>query len=161
MNSQKKTLDLIAFDFDGVFTNNQALVLEDGTEGVFVNRSDGLAINQLRLKKYPMVIISTEKNRVVEARAKKLKIPVFTGVNNKAEILKDYCKKKSFSVSRTIFVGNDINDKEVMDLVGYPICPNDAHDSIKNISTTILKTKGGYGAIRELLDLVINTYESE
>ena len=53
------------------------------------------------------------------------------------------------------YVGNDLKDKEVMEVVGITFCPNDSHDSIKNISNHILKTKGGNGVIRELLDLII------
>jgi len=95
-------IELIAFDFDGIFTNNQVLLLEDGTEGVFVNRSDGLAINQLRKSNYKMVIISTEKNKVVDIRAKKLNIPVFSGIDDKAKALSLFCYKKGFfTIMRT------------------------------------------------------------
>ena len=53
------------------------------------------------------------------------------------------------------YVGNDINDKEAMETVGITFCPADAHESIKKISDHVLKTKGGHGVIRELLDFII------
>lgn len=151
-----KKIDLIVFDFDGVFTNNQALIFEDGKEAVFVNRSDGLAVAQLRKHGYKMIIISTETNNVVKARAAKLKIPVINGVENKKQTLSDYCEKEHHNLEHTIFVGNDINDLAAMKSVGIPVCPIDAYPPIREISKIVLKTKGGFGAIRELMDLILS-----
>ncbi|MCF8297389.1 MAG: HAD hydrolase family protein [Saprospiraceae bacterium] len=152
-------IDLIVFDFDGVLTNNQVLVFADGREAVFVNRSDGLAITRLIKYGYRMIIISTETNNVVKARAEKLRIPVISGVEDKKQILIDYCNRNQFDLEKTIFVGNDINDREVMMTVGIPICPNDAYPIIKNISKVILKSNGGFGVVRELMDLILLNHE--
>ena len=158
INIKKKKVDLIAFDFDGVFTNNQALIFEDGSEAVFVNRSDGLAISKLRETGFKMIIISSEKNNVVKTRAQKLNIPVINGVINKKEALLEYCFQEGFDIKKTIFVGNDINDKEVMMSVGIPICPNDAYSDIKKISKIILTKCGGEGVIRELMEMILQEY---
>ena len=67
----------------------------------------------------------------------------------------DYCKQNNFDLKNVAYMGNDINDKEAMEIVGKTFCPSDAHDSIKTISNHVLKTKGGDGVIRELLDFII------
>ena len=68
----------------------------------------------------------------------------------------DYCKENIIDLKNVAYVGNDINDREAMEIVGYSFCPGDAHGSIKKISNHILDTKGGNGVIRELLDFINN-----
>ena len=71
-----KNIELIVYDFDGVMTDNTALIFEDGTEAVFVNRGDGLAIAKIKEIDIPQVIISTERNSIFAKRGEKLKITV-------------------------------------------------------------------------------------
>ena len=148
-------LDALIFDFDGVLTDNKVHIDEDGKEWVSCNRSDGLAFIVLEKLKKPTYIISTEKNKVVAARAKKLKIPVLFGVQDKCEILKKLSLKKKFNLDRTLYVGNDLNDYEALKLCGYSACPSDSHKKIKKISTFKLDAKGGFGVARELLEEIL------
>jgi len=157
LNSSIKVIDrsnikLIVYDFDGVFTDNKVLMREDGCESVFVNRADGLAIDLIRNNNIPQLILSTEKNKVIEARAKKLGINFIQGAGRKYSVLKTYCNKKGINIKNVLYVGNDINDLEVMQKVGYPICPEGATDAIKKISLIALTSKGGDGVARELLN---------
>lgn len=148
------SIDVFIFDFDGVLTDNIVLVDQNGKESVSCSRADGLAFDVLhKLKKFTY-ILSTEKNPVVEQRAKKLKIQVLQGIGNKAEALKDLAIRKSFNLSNALYVGNDINDYRAMQLCGYSVCPADSHPKIKNISDVVLKTLGGKGVVRELLEEV-------
>ena len=147
-------IDLIALDFDGVMTDNRVLTFQDGSEGIFANRSDGLAISKLNELNIPMVVISTEKNEVVSSRSAKLNLECIQGVNNKRGSLIRYCKKNGFDLKKVLFIGNDINDLEIMKSVGHPLCPVDAHESVKNISRFIFSKKGGEGVVRELFDLI-------
>lgn len=147
-----KNIDLIIYDFDGVMTDNRVLVREDGKEAVFCNRSDGLAISEIKRMGTPQIIVSTETNKIVGARAKKLGIPVIYGIDNKEETVKKYCKEKNIDLKKVIYVGNDINDLEIMKSVGCPIASADASKEIKNIAKIITKAKGGEGIIRELLE---------
>jgi len=149
----KKDIQLIIYDFDGVMTNNKVIVSEDGRELIIANRSDGLGVELLKKKGIKQIILSTESNNVVNARAKKLKLPVIYACKDKKNILKRYCKKMKYDLSNVAYVGNDINDLEAMKMVGYPIAPADAHIEIKKISKIITKTMGGDGVIRELLDI--------
>lgn len=147
-------IDLIVYDFDGVMTDNKVYVDQNGREMVQVNRSDGLAISEIKKLDIKQIIISTETNPVVSARAKKLKIFCLQGVENKKVALIDYCKKNDYQLQNVAYIGNDINDKEVMKIAGFKFCPSDSHESIKMISDLIFYTKGGGGVIRELLDLI-------
>ena len=148
-------LDALIFDFDGVLTDNKVHLDKNGNEWVSCNRSDGLAFIILEKIKKLTYIISTEKNNVVAARAKKLKTPVLFGVKNKSEVLKKLSVKKNFNLDRTLYVGNDLNDYEALKLCGYSACPSDSHKKIKKISTFKLDAKGGSGVVRELLEEVL------
>ena len=71
-NAELAALQMIFFDFDGVMSDNRVLVMQDGTEGVLCNRSDGLGIGMLHAAGVPMMVISKEENPVVSARCRKL-----------------------------------------------------------------------------------------
>lgn len=149
-----KNIELIVYDFDGVMTDNKVILREDGLESVVVNRADGLAIGMIKEMGIKQLILSKEKNRVVEVRANKLKIPFLRGVDNKKEVLIDYCKKKDIDFKSVVYIGNDINDLEVMKMVGYPICPSDAYEEIKKFSKIILNVPGGAGVVRDFIKYI-------
>lgn len=140
----------IFYDFDGVMTDNRVLVAEDGSESVFVNRSDGLAVSEIKKLGIEQIIVSTEKNSVVEKRARKLGIEVIHGVDNKADIVSKICKEKGYDLAEVMFVGNDINDLSALDICGYKGCPLDAVEEVKEICDWISDKNGGYGVIRDL-----------
>ena len=154
MNINK--LDALIFDFDGVLTDNKVYVDQDGKESVCCNRSDGLAFDGLRKLGIPVCILSTESNPVVTARANKLKVKVIQGANNKLELLNLYCSENNFNIDRVMFVGNDLNDFQVMQACGYSASPNDSHPSIKEISNYVFSVKGGDGIVRELLEDILS-----
>ena len=148
-------LDALIFDFDGVLTDNKVYLDKRGNELVSCSRSDGMAFILLKKIKKTTYIISTEKNKVVVARAKKLKTPVLYGIEDKSTILKKLSKRKKFNLEKTLYVGNDLNDYEAIKLCGYSACPSDSHKKIKKISTFILDVKGGSGVVRVLLEDVL------
>lgn len=143
-------LQMIAYDFDGVMTNNKVYVDETGKEQVCVNRSDGYAIGQIKHSNIRQVIFSTEKNEVVSRRAEKLGIEVKQGLHNKKEALLSYCAQHKIQLSNVMFLGNDLNDFEVMNVVGVKGCPADAEMEIQDICDWISSKNGGDGVIREL-----------
>ena len=151
-----ENIDAFIFDFDGVLTNNLVFVDQDGKESVSCNRSDGLAFDVLRKLKKPSYILSTEKNPIVSARAKKLKIQAIQGVEDKVEELLSLAKSKGYNLNRVLYVGNDINDFKAMKLCGYSACPSDSHEKIRSIATFVLQKKGGNGVVRELLEVKLN-----
>ena len=149
-------MDVIFFDFDGVLTNNIVHLDKEGNEWVRCSRADGLAFDVLRKINKPTYILSTEKNPVVTARAKKLNIPAIQGINNKAEKIKDLAYKMKFDFEKIFYVGNDLNDYQAMELCNFTACPSDSHKKIKEMSSFVLDTKGGKGVARELLENVFN-----
>ena len=151
-----ENIEAFIFDFDGVLTNNLVFVNQDGKESVGCNRSDGLAFDVLRKLKKPSYILSTEKNPIVSARAKKLKIQAIQGVEDKVQELLSLAKTNEYNLNRVLYVGNDINDYKAMKLCGYSACPSDSHEKIRSIATFVLQKKGGNGVIRELLEVKLN-----
>ena len=155
----KKEIKLIVYDFDGVMTDNKVYIDQNGNEMVQVNRADGLAVSEIKKLGIEQIIISTEINSVVSARARKLDIPCLQGIGNKKDTLIDYCKKNTIDLKQVAYAGNDINDMDAMIISGISFCPADAHEMIKRNSNYILKTKGGDGVIRDLLDYYIGAIE--
>jgi N-acylneuraminate cytidylyltransferase len=156
MEVDLNNVDAIVLDFDGVLTDNSVYLNQDGVEQVKCSRADGLAFDLLRKIGKPVYILSTEKNYVVEARANKLRVPVLHGVSDKVKALKDLVNKEGFDLSSILYIGNDLNDYYVMKLCGHTACPSDSHFRIKEISDVVLKTSGGGGIVRELLEDVFN-----
>ncbi len=160
-------IEAIIFDFDGVLTDNSVLLNYNGEEFVKCNRSDGLGFNALKKINKPTYIISTEKNKAVTARGDKLNIPVIQGIEDKCSALEELCIKNNFSLDKLVYVGNDLNDFKVMKLCGFSVCPSDSHKDIKIIADYVLKTSGGNGVVRELiedlmgLDLVKILYDTK
>ena len=152
--SKPSKIELIVYDFDGVMTDNKVYIDQNGNEMVQVNRADGLAVSEIKKLGIEQIIISTEKNSVVSARASKLDIPCLQGIDNKKDSLIDYCKKNDIDIKHVAYVGNDINDIDAMAIAGFPFCPNNSHKSIKEIADVIIPRNGGDGVIRELFDII-------
>lgn len=150
-----ENLDAIVFDFDGVLTDNRVYVDHTGAELVSCSRSDGLAFDVLRILDKPAYILSTEKNPVVSKRAGKLKVPVLQGVKDKAKALNTLIDKNGYELNKVLYVGNDLNDYKAMLMCGFSVCPADSHERIKNVATITLKTVGGSGVVRELLEDIL------
>lgn len=151
-----ENLDVLVFDFDGVLTNNLVHLDQNGNEWVSCHRGDGLAFDSLRKLNKPVFILSTEKNAVVTARANKLKIPALQAVDDKVAALEKLADTKGFNLDRVLYVGNDLNDYRVMQLCGYSACPADSHQKIREVATVILRSRGGEGVARELLEEILN-----
>jgi N-acylneuraminate cytidylyltransferase len=117
-----------------------------------------MGIELLRRADIKMIILSKEKNDVVTARAKKLQMEVFQGVENKAKFLKAWSKENRVELSKTCFVGNDINDTECMQMVGLPVAVADSHPSATGVAALSLKSNGGKGAVRELADSILELH---
>lgn len=148
-------IEAFIFDFDGVLTDNNVYVNQEGIEWVQCSRADGLAFDALRKLNIPSYIFSTEKNRVVAERAKKLNIESLQGLKNKALSITSFAKKKKLNLNNILYVGNDLNDYEAMKLCGYSVCPSDSHFKIQEAADIVLETSGGQGVVRELLEDVL------
>ena len=118
-------------------TDNKVYIDQNGNEMVQVSRADGLGVSEIIKLGIQQIIMSTEVNPVVTQRAIKLKIPCLQGLDNKKDALLDYSKKNDIDLKNIAYVGNDINDKDAMGIAGFSFCPNDSHESIKEIADHI------------------------
>lgn len=156
INKIARDIQMIVFDFDGVFTDNKVLVLQDGTEGVFCNRADGFGIKAVRDLGVKLLVLSKEKNPVVSVRCKKLGLSCIQGQDDKVNVLRKEAKKLGIPLSNIAYLGNDINDVECLEIVGLPACVADAHPEVIAMSKLVTTKRGGEGAVREFCDYIAN-----
>jgi N-acylneuraminate cytidylyltransferase len=145
---------VIFTDFDGCLTDDRVWLNQDGEEFVAANRKDGLAINRLKKLGITVVITSTEKNKVVTARATKLGIEALQGLTDKVEAIENFISKNNLTWKDSWYIGNDVNDLGVIRKARFSICPSDAVRAVKKEIDLKLKTKGGYGVLSELVSLI-------
>ena len=152
---------VVAFDFDGVFTDNAVYVFEDGREAVRCSRSDGLGLRRLEAVGVVPVIISTEANPVVTRRSKKLRIRCIQGVDDKVAAFAEILDEHGVGFDDAAFVGNDINDIECMQRVALPISVGDAYPELDRIARYRTRRRGGEGAVREVCELIAEVKGAE
>ncbi|MEV4737753.1 MULTISPECIES: acylneuraminate cytidylyltransferase [unclassified Microbacterium] len=145
----------VVTDFDGVHTDDTASVDADGVERVRVSREDGMGVALLRRSGIPMLILSTEVNAVVRARAEKLKVPVLHGIDDKESALRGWAEENGLALAEIAYLGNDVNDLPAMRIVGWPIAVADAHPRVRAEARVVLSRRGGHGAVRELIERVL------
>lgn len=150
-------VDAVVTDFDGVHTDDHALVDQDGRELVAVSREDGMGVSLLRKAGVPVLILSTETNPVVSARARKLGVEVIQGLDDKASALAAWAERTGIALDRVAYVGNDVNDLGCFALVGWPVAVPDAHPRVRAAARVILGRRGGDGAVRELAERVLQS----
>ncbi|MFE9901537.1 cytidylyltransferase domain-containing protein [Streptomyces achromogenes] len=148
-------VDAVVLDFDGTQTDDRVLIDSEGREFVAVHRGDGLGIAALRRSGLKLLILSTEQNPVVAARARKLKIPVLHGVDRKDLALKQWCEEQGIAPERVLYVGNDVNDLPCFALVGWPVAVASAHDVVRGAARAVTTVPGGDGAIREIASWIL------
>ncbi|MTE23784.1 acylneuraminate cytidylyltransferase [Microbacterium sp. ZXX196] len=145
----------VVTDFDGVHTDDTAIVGEDGSERVRVSRSDGMGVALLRRAGVPVLILSTETNPVVSARATKLGVDVIQASRDKAAALAAWAAEHEVPLSRIAYVGNDVNDLGALESVGWPIAVAGSHPLVLAAARVVLTRSGGAGAVREVADRVL------
>ncbi len=152
-----ETLELIVSDFDGVFTDNRVWTDQDGREMVAASRADGLRVRDLRERGIEVIVLSSEPNPVVRARAKKMGIEAVqeTDTRKKGEALRQLLTKRGVDPAHVAFVGNDANDLSCFEVAGWAVAVADSYPEVLRAADYVLNTKGGHGALRELFDLVL------
>lgn len=150
-------IDLILSDFDGVITDNRVWIDEEGTEFVAAYRSDSLRLKELGNYGIEVMILSSEPNRVVEARAKKMGVKAIhgIGVHDKGRVLRDVLEQKNIPAANVVYVGNDLNDLSCFEVAGWSVAVADAYPDVIRAADYVLSRTGGHGALRELIDLIL------
>lgn len=145
----------VVTDFDGVHTDDTAIIDADGGERVRVSREDGMGVALLRRAGIPMLILSTEQNPVVRARAEKLRVPVLHGIDDKEQALRAWAAEAGIRLTDIAYLGNDVNDLPAMRIVGWPVAVANAHPRVLATARVVLTRTGGNGAVRELIERVL------
>jgi len=154
-----KQVKLLVLDFDGVLTDDRVWVDQNGKETIAASRSDGMGLEMLRrLTDIEVVVMSKETNPVVTARCNKLGISVFQSINQKEKALIDLIDKKKINLEEVVFIGNDLNDIDCFPIVGYAAVPNDAFVTARRNADLVLDHPGGFGAVREICEMLIEKF---
>ncbi|HSL27691.1 MAG TPA: acylneuraminate cytidylyltransferase [Anaerolineales bacterium] len=150
-------IDLIICDFDGVITDNRVWVDQDGTESVAAYRSDSIRIRELRAAGIEVMILSSEPNRVVEARARKMGVEAIHGVGiyEKGHAMLEALRRKNLAAENVVYLGNDLNDLPCFEIAGWSVAVADAYPEVIQAADLVLGKAGGHGALRELCDLIL------
>jgi N-acylneuraminate cytidylyltransferase len=154
--SMPEKVELVISDFDGVITDNRVWVNEEGTEFAAAYRSDSIGVQLLRAIGIEVMILSSEPNRVVEARARKMGVPVIhgIGIHEKGRVMQDVLEQKNIKAENVIYIGNDINDLPCLELAGWSVAVADAYPEVIRAADFVLSKPGGHGALREVCDLI-------
>ncbi|HLV39386.1 HAD-IIIA family hydrolase [Xanthomarina sp.] len=146
----------LIFDVDGVLTDSTIMVTTTGEMLRTMNIKDGYALKTAVDKGFHVCVISGGNNEGVRLRLEGLGITdVFLGVQNKIEQLNQYIEKQQIDLKNVLFMGDDLPDFPVMQLVGLPCCPQDAVQEIKAISKYVSHKNGGNGAVRDVIEQVL------
>ena len=152
-----KKIELIMLDFDGVITDNRVWTDQNGKETVAAYRSDSILIKDLREKGVETMILSSEVNPVVAARAKKMGVEAVhgMGLQDKGRVMREILEKKNINAENVIFVGNDLNDLSCFEVAGWSVAVADAYPEVIQAADFVLSKRGGHGAVRELCELIL------
>jgi len=152
--SKLSQIKLLVLDVDGTMTDAGVYILEDGSQFKEFNARDGLGIQRAMKAGIEVGIISHSLvTAVVEARANMLGLKHFyIGQESKVVVLEKWMKELNLSNDQIAYIGDDLNDLEIMQKVGTSACPADAVAAISKIATIQLTKKGGDGCVREFID---------
>lgn len=149
-------INTFIFDIDGVLTDGNLLILENGLQARRMNVKDGFALQMALKKEYNVVIVSGGYSEQVVNRMHYLGIrEVFMATTNKAAFLDKYLSEKNISWDTCLFMGDDLPDVPVLYKVGLPCCPADAVQEAKEASKYISPLNGGYGCVRDVIEKVL------
>ena len=121
---------------------------------------DGMGVSLLRKKKIATIIITKEKTKFVKKWAKNMNVEkLYDGIQKKEDLIIKICNKYNVTLQELAYIGDDVNDLELLKKVGLSATPADGITDAKKICNYICKSKGGEGAFRELADLILETKE--
>ena len=149
-------IQLIILDVDGTLTNGQIIYGNDGNEIKSFNVKDGLGIAAwIKLGK-KVAIITGRQSKIVENRARELNITyIKQGISNKAEALKEILEESQIPLNEVAVIGDDLNDLSMFKMVHSSFAPKDSAKELTKHAKKVLKNKGGEGAVREMIDYLI------
>ncbi len=151
-----KKINILLTDVDGVLTDGGMYYSSKGDVMKKFHARDGMGVTLLRKKGIPTIIVTKEKTDMVRKWANKMKVvELFDGIQNKEKIVDVICKKYKVSVDQIGYIGDDVNDIELLKKVGFSATPKNGITKVQKIVDYICKKNGGEGAFREIADLLI------
>ena len=155
--SKIKKIEILLTDVDCVLTDCGMYYDKRGDSMKKFHARDGMAVTLLRKKRIPTIIVTKEKTIIVRKWAKRMKVyKTYDGIVDKVSILSKICKTFNVKSEQVAYIGDDVNDLELLKNVGFSAVPNDAISEAKIIADYVCKTNGGNGVLREIADLVIS-----
>jgi 3-deoxy-D-manno-octulosonate 8-phosphate phosphatase (KDO 8-P phosphatase) len=147
-------IKFLVLDVDGVMTDGGMFYTESGDQFKKFNTKDGMAIKVVLQKGMNVAFLSSgSTEHIIQNRAKTLGVDrVYVGPRPKLEVLNEWCRELDITTENVAYVGDDINDLEVMDAVGFSGCPADAMEEIKLKANVVLIRNGGDACVREFVD---------
>ena len=153
-------INTFIFDVDGVLTDGSVTITSEGEMLRTMNIKDGFALKTAIDAGYNLCVISGGSNEGVRKRLANLGVKdIYLGAHNKIEQLNEYISNKGITTSQILYMGDDIPDYPVMELVGLPCCPQDAVPEIKAVSKYISHKSGGKGAVRDVIEQVLKVQD--
>jgi N-acylneuraminate cytidylyltransferase len=147
---------LLVTDVDGVLTDAGMYYGPEGEALKKFNTRDGMGTAIWRESGRDIAIVTSENSQAVARRAEKLKIEeLHLGVKDKLPLVRRLAETRGISMKEVAYMGDDLNDLEVMQQVGFAACPADAHPRIRGVSRLVTQAKGGEGCLRELVDWLL------
>ena len=151
-----KKIKLVITDVDGVLTDGGMYYSPEGDIMKKFHVRDGMGVTLLRRNNIPTVIVTKEETIMVKRWAEKMKIEkLYDGIKNKEDLLKNICDDFDLKESEIAYIGDDVNDLELMKRVGFSATPSDGIKQAKNLADYICALKGGGGVLREIADLIL------
>jgi YrbI family 3-deoxy-D-manno-octulosonate 8-phosphate phosphatase len=156
-----EAIKMIICDFDGVVTDNHVITDQDGKESVLASRGDSMHIKKLREMGVEVMILSSEPNPVVIARAKKMGVEAIhnVGMQNKGRAMREVLEQKNLKAENVIYLGNDLNDLPCFEIAGWSVAVADAYPDVIRAADFVLTKTGGHGAIRELCEIILKNID--
>ena len=151
-----KKIRLIISDVDGVLTDGGMYYSEKGEILKKFNAKDGMGVEILLRSKVKTILLTRENSSIVKKRGAKIKAAAtYIGTFNKELQLHKICKKFQVSPTEIAYIGDDLNDSEIMKLVGFAATPSDGIKDLRKIVDYVCRNNGGNGAFREIADLIV------
>lgn len=150
-------IKLIVLDVDGCLTDGKIIYSSDGLESKNFNVKDGLAIATWIRMGNQVAIITGRQSNIVKKRAEELGIQhLFQGVKDKDRVLKELVEALGLKFYEVGAIGDDLNDYNMLKIVGRSFTPQDGVKEIQSIVKTVLSYSGGDGAVREMIDIIVD-----
>lgn len=151
-----KNIKIIILDVDGTLTDGKIYYDSNGHEMKAFNVKDGMAIAQAISCGIEVGIVTGRESSIVEKRAGELKVKyLYQGIHNKVEVIDEILNSLKLNYSNAMYIGDDINDLDIMNRIGVSACPKDACEDILERCDIVSRFNGGEGAVREIIEILL------